>query len=53
MTVQAMKAGAVEFLTKPFGPEVLLAAIHGAIERSRPRSPGRRICRRCVTATNL
>jgi FixJ family two-component response regulator len=35
MTVQAMKAGAVEFLTKPFGPEVLLSAIHGAVERSR------------------
>ena len=35
MTVQAMKAGAVEFLTKPFGPDVLLSAIQGAIERSR------------------
>lgn len=35
MTVQAMKAGAVEFLTKPFSDAVLLAAIHGAIERSR------------------
>ena len=34
MTVRAMKAGAVEFLTKPFGPDVLLAAIQGAIERS-------------------
>jgi FixJ family two-component response regulator len=35
MTVRAMKAGAVEFLTKPFKDDVLLKAIHGAIERSR------------------
>jgi FixJ family two-component response regulator len=34
MTVQAMKAGAVEFLTKPFGDEVLIVAIQHAIERS-------------------
>jgi FixJ family two-component response regulator len=34
-TVQAMKAGAVEFLTKPFGDDVLLTAISQAIERSR------------------
>jgi FixJ family two-component response regulator len=34
-TVQAMKAGAVEFLTKPFGYEVLRNAIGQAIERSR------------------
>jgi FixJ family two-component response regulator len=35
MTVQAMKAGAIEFLTKPFKDDVLLDAIRGAIERSR------------------
>ena len=35
MSVQAMKAGAVEFLTKPFKDDVLLNGIRGAIERSR------------------
>jgi len=34
MSVQAMKAGAIEFLTKPFGDDVLLSAIRSAIERS-------------------
>ena len=34
-TVTAMKRGAVEFLTKPFSDEVLLAAVGNAIERSR------------------
>jgi len=35
MTVQAMKGGAIEFLTKPFAPEILLAAIESALTRSR------------------
>ena len=35
MTVKAMKAGAVEFLTKPFDDDTLLSAIQNAIERSR------------------
>jgi FixJ family two-component response regulator len=35
MTVRAMKAGAVEFLTKPFRDQDLLDAIHVALERDR------------------
>jgi FixJ family two-component response regulator len=34
-TVRAMKAGAAEFLTKPFGDQVLVDAIRAALERSR------------------
>ena len=37
MSVRAMKAGAVEFLTKPFHDQELLDAIHTAIERDRER----------------
>jgi FixJ family two-component response regulator len=37
MSVRAMKAGAVEFLTKPFHDQELLDAIHAAIERDRTR----------------
>jgi FixJ family two-component response regulator len=35
MSVRAMKAGAVEFLTKPFREQDLLDAIHHAIDRDR------------------
>ena len=37
MSVQAMKAGAVDFLIKPFRDQQLLKAIHQAIERDRVR----------------
>src|SRR5215475_9673108 len=37
MSVRAMKAGAAEFLTKPFDDQVLLDAVHAAIKRDRAR----------------
>jgi FixJ family two-component response regulator len=42
MSVRAMKAGAVEFLTKPFRQDVMLHAITQAIERDRVALRGRR-----------
>ncbi len=53
MTVRAMKAGAIEFLTKPFGDEVLLDAIRVCVERSRgalEEEAGRRALRACYGA---
>jgi FixJ family two-component response regulator len=35
MTVQAMKGGAVDFLTRPFGGDLLLTAVRQALQRSR------------------
>jgi FixJ family two-component response regulator len=56
MSVQAMKAGAAEFLTKPFQDEVLLEAIQGAIDRSRValgrEGALREVRERCMTLTN-
>lgn len=37
MSVRAMKAGALEFLTKPYGPDAILESIENAIGRSRVR----------------
>jgi RNA polymerase sigma factor (sigma-70 family) len=53
MTVQAMKAGAVEFLTKPFGGDVLLTAIRHAIDRSNSalgREAETRVLRDCFAS---
>jgi FixJ family two-component response regulator len=56
MSVQAMKAGGVEFLTKPFGDDVLLIAIRNAIERSQTtlgREAEIRVLRDCYESLTL
>jgi FixJ family two-component response regulator len=53
MTVRAMRAGAMEFLTKPFGDDALLCAIGHAIERSRAalgEEAERRALRECYAS---
>src|SRR5262245_38229701 len=55
MSVQAMKAGAVEFLTKPFRDQELLDAVQRALERDRAardhRAEGERLRRRFDSLT--
>ncbi len=54
-SVRAMKAGAIDFLTKPFDQEQLLAAVRSAIERDRTaraaRSARRALEQRIATLT--
>jgi FixJ family two-component response regulator len=45
MSVQAMKSGAIEFLTKPFREQDLLDAIHLGLERDRARRDAERVTR--------
>lgn len=49
ITVRAMKAGALEFLTKPFGDEELLNAVQQAIAKSSAPSPRNQTNRHNVT----
>jgi len=48
MTVRAMKAGAVEFLTKPFRSRGLLDAVHAALERIDQRTKRELKLENCV-----
>ena len=43
MTVRAMKAGAIDFLTKPFRDQDMLDAVARAIERDRKRRAGEKV----------
>jgi FixJ family two-component response regulator len=52
MTVRAMKAGAVEVLTKPFCDQDLLDAIHLALERIGADASKRRSLQHCASVLN-
>ena len=51
MTVRAMKAGAVDFLAKPFRDQDMLDAVSAAIERDRSAAPRLRLARLCWRIT--
>ena len=53
MSVQAMKAGAIEFLTKPFRDQVLLEAIGVAIKRDRENRKERAEIEECCARYDL
>src|SRR6476469_5948984 len=53
MTVQAMKSGAVEFLTKPFRDQDLIDAIQHALDRDRNRPQQQSLRVRAYRKTNL
>ena len=54
LAVEAMKAGAVDFIEKPFDDEVLIAAIKTALWRVAPATASAtRASRRCATACKL
>jgi FixJ family two-component response regulator len=52
MSVRAMKAGAVEFLTKPFRSRSLLDAVRAAIERDQSAQKSDLKPENCASVTN-
>lgn len=49
MTVRAMKAGAVEFLTKPFRDQEILDAVHNCLQKDRGRIETEKVTRELKT----